>query len=76
MSALAFALALASQQPLGGWAPQAGVAALPWGPAGRIVTTPTLHIGVRPAVYFDNEGPDGSIEKAMGVTVQITWPGL
>jgi len=75
VSALALALALASQQPLGGWAPQAGAANLPWGLVGRVYTSSGLHVGVRGAAYIDNEGAGGSIERAVGVTVQITWAG-
>jgi hypothetical protein len=39
----------------------------PPSPAGRIYTSSTLHIGVRPAVYVD------PWETATGVTVQISW---
>jgi hypothetical protein len=39
----------------------------PWyGTAGRIITTPMLHVGVRPAFFLD---PD---EVSIGLTVQIT----
>jgi hypothetical protein len=36
--------------------------------SGRIYTTSTLHVGVRPAVYITNDGP----ELAAGVTIQVT----
>lgn len=65
MTGLALALALASQQPLGAWAPpRAGGG----GWSGRIVDTSTLHVGVRPAAYVTSE----QNERAAGVTVQVT----
>jgi hypothetical protein len=40
---------------------------MPWyGTAGRILTTPTLHLGIRPAVHVDRN------EFAAGLTLQIT----
>jgi hypothetical protein len=38
------------------------------GGSGRVYTSATLHVGVRPAVYVTNDGP----ELAAGATVQIT----
>ncbi len=67
MSGLALALALAAQQPLGSWAPSPTVN-LPGWYGGRLLTTATLHVGVRPAAYVTSEGP----EVAAGVTVQVS----
>jgi hypothetical protein len=36
-------------------------------PVGRIYTSATLHVGVRPSVYVD------LWETALGVTVQVSW---
>jgi hypothetical protein len=36
--------------------------------SGRVYTSATLHVGIRPAVYITNDGP----ELAAGATVQIT----
>jgi hypothetical protein len=53
-------LVLALQSPMPAQSP-------PWyGTAGRIITTPTLHVGIRPAFFLD---PD---EISIGLTVQIT----
>jgi hypothetical protein len=72
VTALAFALALASQQPLGPFAPSpsSGWAPTWWG--GRILTTDTIHLGVRPAAFVDNGSQDGRLEVGVGVTVQVT----
>jgi hypothetical protein len=53
---LALALSLASPQP----------PTLPWGLVGRVYTSASLHVGIRPAIYLD------SYEAALGVTVQVT----
>ncbi len=63
MTSLALALALASQQP------QAPAPAWyrPW----RLVETPTLHVGLRPAAYADVV--DGQVQEiAAGFTLQVT----
>lgn len=59
MSAIAFALALASQSPQ-------AQAAVPW----RLITAELLRVGVRPAVFVDNEA-HGAIEFGIGVTVRV-----
>lgn len=47
--------------------PQMPATPPPWyGTAGRIITTPTLHVGVRPAFFANHD------EIAIGATVQIT----
>ena len=38
------------------------------GGSGRVYTSSTLHVGIRPAVYITNDGP----ELAAGATIQIT----
>jgi hypothetical protein len=65
MSALALALALAAAQPLSdSWGTTSSQVAKPW----RVYTSPSLHVGVRPAAYVTTEGP----EWAVGCTVQVT----
>jgi hypothetical protein len=77
VSALALALALASQQPLGSWQGAPGAAAGPpsWYRPWRLVETTTLHIAARPGVYLDNEAR-GGLELAGGGTIQISWLGV
>jgi hypothetical protein len=60
VTALALALALAVPQ-----GPQGA-------PPGRIWTSPTLHVGVRPALYLDNEKNGGRLELGVGCTVQVS----
>lgn len=64
MTALALALAMwgAPLQP----PPQPSP--IPWA-GGRVLTTDTLHVGVRPAVDIDNSA---GIEWGVGLTVQVT----
>lgn len=38
---------------------------------GRVLTTPTLHVGVRPQAFVDNED-DGRPEWGLGITVQVS----
>lgn len=57
---LAAALALPSDRP-----PPAAPA--PW----RIVDTPALHVGLRPALTLDNED-NGRLEGGAGATLQVT----
>jgi hypothetical protein len=47
---------------------------LPWA-GGRIVTTDTLHVGLRPAAFVDNEDR-GALEWGAGATVQVTVRAL
>ena len=63
MTALAFALSLAAQQPQ-----PAGPA---WYTAWRLVNLPSMHVGLRPAVFVDNEA-GGGIEWGGGATLQVT----
>ena len=64
MTWLALSYALASQAPT---AP----ASLSWpGAAGRLYTSPTLHVGVRPAADLSTD------DWAIAVTVQVTTPAL
>jgi hypothetical protein len=44
----------------------------PWGLVGRVYTTPALHVGIRPALYLDNEGERGGLEIGVGMTVQVS----
>jgi hypothetical protein len=39
---------------------------------GRLLTTPALHLGLRPAGYVDDEGDRGALEWGVGLTVQVT----
>lgn len=71
--ALALALALASQQPLGPWAPSPSSGWSPSWLGGRVLTTPGLHIGIRPAAFVDDEGSPRRLELGAGVTLQITF---
>jgi hypothetical protein len=64
MTALAFALALASSQ----GPPQPPT----WASAWRLVATPTVHVGLRPAAFVDNEGRGGRVELGLGATLQVT----
>jgi hypothetical protein len=57
--AIALALSLA-----GAPSPQASSN---WLMTGRLIDRSDLHLGVRPAVYFDGEG-----EKDLGVTIQLS----
>jgi hypothetical protein len=63
VTSIALALALASQQPQ--------PAAPAWYRAWRVVERPGLHVGVRPAIFVDNEA-DGAVEWGAGATVQVT----
>ena len=69
MTALALALALAAQ------APATATPSTWWTSGGRLVTTPTLHVGVRGHCFIDNEGDGGRLEVGVGATVQISWLG-
>ena len=65
MTALGLAIALGlgappSSPPLPSW----------WG--GRVITTTGLHLGVRPALYVDDEARGGALEIGVGITVQLT----
>lgn len=62
MSWLAVAATLAAQQP----------AAPSWYHAWRLVDGGRVHLGVRPALYVDDEGARGRLELGAGVTVQLT----
>lgn len=73
MTSLALALALAAQQPLGQWAPSPSVSGPPW-LGGRILTTETVHVGVRPAAFVDGTPPH--LELGAGVTLQVSWLGV
>ena len=66
MTALAFALALAAQQP----APATPAFALPWA-GGRLYTSADVHVGLRPAFFADNEN-NGGWEVGVGATLQVT----
>jgi hypothetical protein len=44
---------------------------LPWANVGRVWTTPRLHVGVRGAVFVDDEA-NGAIEAGAAATVQVT----
>lgn len=59
MTWIAVSLALASSP--------ATSPAAPW----RLVTTPAVHVGLRPAAFVDNEDA-GRLEGGAGVTVQVT----
>lgn len=73
MTGLALALALASAQPLGAWAPPPGGSS---GWSGRIVDTPSLHVGARPAAFVDDGGSaPHRLELGAGVTLQVSWAG-
>jgi hypothetical protein len=65
MTALTLALALATATP----APPVPV---PSWYGGRVLITPTLHIGARPAIFVDNEGTRGRLEVGAGATIQIS----
>lgn len=67
MSALALAIALTLFGD-----PSAPPSSTPGWTSGRIITTPTLHVGARAAVYVDNEGEHGRVELGLGATVQVT----
>jgi hypothetical protein len=41
-------------------------------PAGRLITTSTLHVGVRPAAFYDDEAAN---DWGVGLTVQVTAAG-
>ena len=73
MTALALALALAAQSPLGSWAPSPTSTLPPWA-GGRVYTSRTVHVGIRPAAYVDNEAR-GGLEGGAGATVQVSWLG-
>lgn len=68
MTALALALAMGAAPP--GSPPPAWYQ--PW----RIVSLPDLHVGLRPALFVDNETVDGSWEIGAGATLQITLSAL
>ena len=70
MTALAYALALASQQPA---APPP-----PWYRPWPRYADAHVHVGGRIAGYLDNEGDGGALEVGAGLTVQVTadWPAL
>lgn len=72
MTALALALAMAAQQPLGQWAPSPGTGTS-WN--GRMIDTPALHVGARPAVFVDTDGSPRRLELGAGVTLQVSWLG-
>ncbi len=63
MTALALALAM-------GLAP-AGAQPPTWYRPWRLLDGP-VHVGLRPALYVDNETADGSWEVGFGATVQVT----
>lgn len=64
MTALALALAMGAT-PTGSPPP-------PWYQPWRLVTLPALHVGLRPALFVDNETADGSWEIGAGATLQVT----
>ena len=74
MTSIALALALAAQS-----APMQTTGQVSTGltfsswlmSGGRLVTTDSLHIGARGALYVDNEA-DGALELGIGATVQVT----
>ena len=59
--ALALALSLLPQGP----------ELVPAGPLTRLVDRPEVHVGLRPALYLDNEA-GGHLELGIGFTVQVT----
>lgn len=65
MTALALSLALQAAQGTPAGPPWASA---PW----RLVTTPWVHVGARPALYVDNEGERGRAELGAGATLQVT----
>lgn len=67
--ALAWALQHADAQQA---ASQSGVWGT-WLTSGRLVDTPVLHVGVRPAVEAD---PEGALNWGVGLTIQVTLPVL
>jgi|HubBroStandDraft_2_1064218.scaffolds.fasta_scaffold00590_19 hypothetical protein len=73
MTGLALLLALAAQAPLGAFTPGLRATGTGYlGTGGRVYTSRAIHVGVRPAAYLDNEGSRARLERAAGVTVQIT----
>jgi hypothetical protein len=60
--AIALALSLFS-----GPSAPASTASSNWLWTGRLLNEPTLHLGVRPALYIDQEG-----ERDFGVTIQVS----
>jgi len=75
VTALALALAMASAQPLGTWAPSPSVSGPSW-LGGRVLTTSAIHVGVRPAFFADDEGAaPHRLELGAGVTLQVSWAG-
>ena len=67
MTALAFALALAAQQPQ--------PVSPAWYTGWRLVSTDAVHVGLRPAAFVDNEA-DGGLEVGVGATLQVSLVAL
>jgi len=47
---------------------QGGQSPEPW----RVISTPSVHLGVRPAAFLDDEGEGQSLEWGVGITAQLS----